>query len=151
LSFKTCYIIKGATFIKNQAVFNKFETAMEKYKYSDLTGKIIRSSMNVHSTIGNGFQEKIYQKCLAIELNECGILFKSELPVPLFYKEELVGYRRVDFLVEDKVLVEIKATSKIEDVHFAQIINYLNVYKLEVGLLINFGEKSLRFRRFVKS
>lgn len=125
----------------------------EEYKYKELTGKIIGCAMRVHSFLGNGFQEVIYQRALAIELKEAGIAYERELSVPIYYREhpEPIGTRRVDFLVEGKVLVELKATTQITDVHYAQIINYLTAYKLEVGLLINFGEKSLQFKRFVKS
>jgi GxxExxY protein len=125
---------------------------MEKiYKYADLTGKVIRASMNVHSMLGNGFQEVIYQRCLALELEDMGINFTREIEMPLYYKDIYVGTRRADFVVEEKLLVELKAIAKIDDLQYAQIINYLNVYKLEIGLLINFGEKSLRFKRFINN
>ena len=125
----------------------------EEYKHKELTGKIIGCAMRVHSFLGNGFQEVIYQRALALELKEAGIAHERELSVPIYYRNfpEPIGTRRVDFLVEAKVLVELKATTEITDVHYAQIINYLTAYKLEVGLLINFGEKSLKFKRFVKS
>jgi GxxExxY protein len=119
----------------------------ETYKYSELTSKIIKCAMLVHSTLGNGFQEVIYQRALAIELKDAGIQFSREFKMPIFYKQEHIGTRRVDFLVEDVISVELKATTKLEDVHFAQAINYLEAYNLEIGLLINFGEKSLNFKR----
>lgn len=119
----------------------------EKYKYSDLTAKIIGYAMAVHKILGNGFQEVIYQRALAIELNEAGIDFNREFEMPIFYKGAHIGTRRVDFLVKGLISVELKALTKLEDVHFAQAINYLEAYNLEIGLLINFGETSLNFKR----
>lgn len=119
----------------------------EKYKYSELTSKIIKCSMTVHSALGNGFQEVIYQRALEIEMRLAGIEFSREFEMPIFYREEQIGTRRVDFLVEGVVSVELKAITKLEDVHFAQAINYLEAYNLEIGLLINFGETSLNFKR----
>jgi GxxExxY protein len=120
-------------------------------QYDDITGKIIGGAMRVHSVLGNGFQEVIYQRALEIELQECGLTFKREQEIPVHYKDKEIGSRRADFLVEDSVLVELKAITQIDEVHHAQIINYLTAYKLEVRLLINFGEKKLWFKRFVKS
>ncbi len=119
------------------------------YKYSEITAKIIGCSMEVHKILGNGFQEVIYQRALAKEMNLRGILFAREFEMPIFYKEEQIGTRRVDFLIEKVVSVEIKALTKLEDVHLAQAINYLEAYNLEIGLLINFGAKSLEFRRLI--
>lgn len=119
----------------------------EKYKYSDLTAKIIGCAITVHKALGNGFQEVIYQRALQIEMHLAGITFNREFEMPIFYREEQIGTRRVDFLVEGVVSVELKAVTKLEDVHFAQAINYLEAYNLEVGLLINFGETSLNFKR----
>ena len=119
----------------------------EEYKYSALTSKIIGCAMTVHKIIGNGFQEVIYQRALEIEMGLADISFQREFEMPIFYREAHIGTRRVDFLVEKVISVEIKATTKLEDSHFAQAINYLEVYNLEIGLLINFGEKSLNFKR----
>jgi GxxExxY protein len=119
----------------------------EQYKYSDLTSKIIGCAMTVHKLLGNGFQEVIYQRALAIEMNLARIAFQREFEMPIFYREEQIGTRRVDFLVEGIISVELKAKTKLEDVHFAQAINYLEAYNLEIGLLINFGETSLNFKR----
>ena len=119
----------------------------EQYKHSELTSKIIKASMTVHSALGNGFQEVIYQRALEIEMREVGLTFNREFEMPIFYKEQQIGTRRVDFLVEGIISVELKAITKLEDVHFAQAINYLEAYNLEIGLLINFGEKSLIFKR----
>lgn len=117
----------------------------EEYKHKELTGKIIGCAMRVHSFLGNGFQEVIYQRALALELEEAGISYEREVEMPIYYREhpKPIGTRRADFLVERTVLVELKAMTELQNVHYAQIINYLTAYKLEIGLLINFGEKSL--------
>ncbi len=119
----------------------------QEYKYSELTSKIIKCAMSVHSALGNGFQEVIYQRALEIEMIDAGLTFNREFEMPIFYKEQQIGTRRVDFLVEGVIYIELKAISKLEDVHFAQAINYLEAYNLEIGLLINFGENSLNFKR----
>jgi GxxExxY protein len=121
------------------------------YKYSKITHKIIGAAMKVHSALGNGFQEVIYQRALAIEFPKYELSFQRELEMPIYYDGIEIGTRRVDFLVEDKIMVELKALIKLEDVHFAQAINYLEAYRLEIGLLVNFGAKSLETRRFIKS
>ena len=118
-------------------------------KYEDLTHTIIGCSMKVHSTLGNGFQEVIYQRCLAIELKKTGLEFQRELEMPLFYDGHEVGARRADFVVANKVLVELKAVITLEDVHLAQALNYLKAYRLDVGLLINFGARKLEFKRLM--
>jgi GxxExxY protein len=118
------------------------------YKHSDITGKIIGCAMKVHSIIGNGFQEVIYQRCLAIEMEKQGLKFARELTMTIYYDGVDVGTRRVDFLVEETVMVELKAISVLGDIHMAQTLNYLEAYKLEIGLLINFGSKSIEFKRF---
>ncbi len=119
----------------------------EEYKYSALTSKIIGCAMTVHKTLGNGFQEVIYQRALRIEMSIAGIPFQREFEMPIFYMGEQIGTRRVDFLIEGTISLELKAITKLEDVHFAQAINYLEAYNLEIGLLINFGETSLNFKR----
>jgi GxxExxY protein len=118
-----------------------------EHKYSDLTAKIIGCAMRVHSALGNGFQEVIYQRALEIEMADEGLAFSREHEMPVYYKNQQIGTRRVDFLVEGIVSVELKAIIKLEDVHLAQAINYLEAYDLEIGLLINFGAKSLEFKR----
>ncbi|MBV5281178.1 MAG: GxxExxY protein [Paludibacter sp.] len=123
----------------------------EQYKYSALTEKIIGCAMEVHKIIGNGFQEVIYQRALEMEMNLQGLKFSREFEMPIFYKNNRIGTRRVDFLVEDVISVEIKAVIQLEDVHLAQAINYLEAYNLEIGLLINFGSKSLTFKRLTNS
>lgn len=119
-------------------------------KYDDinkLTHKIIGCAMEVHNQMGNGFQEVVYQRALAIEFSLQGLSFARELEMPLEYKGESVGSRRVDFFVEDLVMVEIKAIEKIEGVHKAQAINYCEAYKIADGLLINFGAERLQYHR----
>ena len=119
---------------------------MEEIK-DDLTYKIIGCAMKVHSTLGNGFQEVIYQRCLAIELEKAGLGFVREADQPIFYEGVNVGTRRADFIVEEKVLIEIKAVIKLDDVHLAQIKNYQVAYNFDIGLLLNFGAESLEYKR----
>ena len=118
---------------------------MNELKHKEITEKIIGSSFEVHKFLGNGFQEVIYQRALAWEMKQAGLQFAREIEQDIFYKDlpETIGTRRADFVVEGKVLVELKVTIKLEDVHLAQALNYLKAYRLEVGLLINFGAKSL--------
>ena len=123
----------------------------QHYKHADITRKIIGAAMKVHSTLGNGFQEVIYQRAMAIEMTKIGLDFQRELEMPIYYDSKQIGTRRVDFLVEGKVMLELKAVTALEDVHLAQAINYLEAYGLEIGLLINFGSKSLQFRRLINS
>lgn len=103
--------------------------------------------MKVHSELGNGFQEVIYQRSLALEFAEENLTFSREHTMEIFYKRQRVGKRRVDFFVEEKIMVELKAVIRLEDVHLAQAINYVEAYGLEIGLLINFGARSLQFKR----
>jgi len=133
----------------------------------ELTYKINGCAMKVHSTLGNGFthwalsfigireyfvvQEVIYQRCLAIELNKVGILFEREKEHVIYYEGIEVGTRRADFIVEDTVVVELKAVINLEDVHLAQAKNYVVAYQKEIGLLINFGSKSLQFKKVYNS
>jgi GxxExxY protein len=120
-----------------------------EYKYSELTGKIIGCAMEVQNILGNGFQEVIHHRALAYEMQLQGLSFDREFEMPIYYKQNSIGSRRVDFLVEDKISVEIKALITIESVHLAQAINYLEAYNLEVGLLINFGNIRLDFHRLL--
>ena len=116
-------------------------------KHEELTHKIIGCAMRVHSTLGNGFQEVIYQRALAIEMDKQGIGFQREMEMTIFYDGIDIGTRRVDFFVESIIMVELKAVIKLEDVHLAQAMNYCQAYNLPIGLLINFGAKSLEFKR----
>jgi GxxExxY protein len=123
----------------------------KNYRYSDITKKILGAAMKVHSILGNGFQEVIYQRALAIELTKQSLSFQREVEMSIYYDGQKIGTRRVDFLIEDKVIVELKALASLEDNHLAQAINYLEAYGLEVGLLVNFGVKSLEYKRVVNS
>ena len=119
----------------------------EEYKHSELTGKIIGCAMKVHTALGNGFQEVIYQRALEIEMEESALKFLREFSMPVYYRARQIGERRVDFFVEDKIMVEIKALIQLENVHLAQAKNYLEAYNMQVGLLLNFGSISLQFKR----
>lgn len=112
-----------------------------------LTHKIIGCAMEVHNQMGNGFQEVVYQRALAIEFDLQNLSFVRELEMELSYKDNPVGTRRVDFFVEDNVMVEIKAIEKLEGVHKAQAINYCEAYNIADGLLINFGSERLQYHR----
>ena len=125
------YYYKNQIHVQINDVFHYLKVMInEQYKYSELTGKVIACAMKVHSTLGNGFQEVIYQRALEIEFSLADIPFSREFEMPIFYRYQQIGTRRVDFLVAEVLSVEIKATTK-----------------LEVGLLINFGERSLNFKR----
>ena len=116
-------------------------------KYEALTHKIIGCAMKVHSTLGNGFQEVIYQRALAIEMQKNKLEFQKEMEMKIFYDGIDIGTRRVDFFVAEFIMVELKAVIKLEDVHLAQAMNYCQAYNLPIGLLINFGSKSLEYKR----
>jgi len=116
-------------------------------KFSDITEKIIGCAMKVHRELGSGFQEYIYQRALEIELKNTDIKFTREYEMPIHYQGQKIGMRIVDFFIEDKIMVELKALTDLTDVHLAQGLNYLEASGHEVGLLINFGTKSLQFKR----
>jgi GxxExxY protein len=121
---------------------------MAEFKYGEVTEKIIGASFRIHNALGCGFQEVIYQRALALELNMMLVPFDREFNMPIYYLDQHIGTRRVDFLVDNKISVELKAATKIEDVHINQAMNYLEAYNLEIGLLINFGSRRLEFHRF---
>ncbi|MBD1396613.1 GxxExxY protein [Pontibacter sp. JH31] len=116
-------------------------------QFDDITFKIIGSAMKVHNSIGSGFQEVIYQRCLAIELQKAGLSFEREKEQAIFYDGIEVGTRRADFIVEDTVVVELKAIVNLEDIHLAQAKNYTVAYNFPIGLLINFGALSLQYKK----
>ncbi len=120
---------------------------MKEQIQDDLTYKIIGCAMKVHSYLGNGFQEVIYQRALEIEMTNQGVDFAREVEMPIFYDNKNIGSRRVDFVVANEIVVELKAIILLEDVHLAQGLNYLVAYKMDKGLLINFGAKSLEIKR----
>ena len=117
----------------------------------EITYKINGCAMKVHNTLGNGFQEVIYQRCLAIELERTGLVFGREVEQIIYYDGIEVGTRRADFVVENQVVVELKALINLEDVHLAQAKNYVVAYGFQVGLLINFGANSLQFKKIFNS
>lgn len=120
-------------------------------KYAALTEKIIGCSMSVHNFFGGGnFTENIYRRALVKELKDIGVDIRCEVEMPFYYKDDLIGKKRLDIVVDNKVLIEVKAISVVEKIHYNQIINYLKIFKIEVGLLINFGCSSLQFKRFVQ-
>jgi GxxExxY protein len=120
---------------------------MADYKYGEITEKIIGASFRVHGSLRNGFQEVIYQRALELEFKAMMLDYAREFEMPIYYMEQHIGTRRVDFLVDGKISVELKAIIKLEDVHIAQAMNYLEAYNLEIGLLINFGSKRMEFHR----
>ncbi len=117
----------------------------------DITYKIIGSAMKIHNNLGNGFQEVIYQRCLAIELDKSGLTYEREKEQNIFYEGINVGTRRADFVIENQVVVELKALVNLEDVHLAQAKNYVSAYNFNVGLLINFGAVSLQYKKVFNS
>ena len=120
---------------------------MNTEEINNMNHKIIGCAMKVHTVMGNGFQEVIYQRALEIEMSKQKIGFQREFEMPIFYDEIHIGTRRVDFLVENIISVELKATIELQKVHYAQAINYLEAYNLTTGLLINFGARSLEYKR----
>lgn len=133
--------------LMNSLEQDKKDGKMDKIDIDKLTHKIIGCAMEVHNQLGNGFQEVVYQRALSIELKLNGIDHQRELEMPLKYKGYDVGTRRVDFFVEELVMVEIKAIEKLEGVHKAQAINYCEAYNIADGLLINFGGERLQYHR----
>ena len=120
-----------------------------EYKYSDITEKIIGCAMKVHSWFGPGFPEIIYQRSLLIELEKAGFKCNAEIERDVYYENALVGKRRLDIIVEENILLELKAIAELDNSCHNKILNYLRVFKIEVGLLLNFGTPSLQFKRFV--
>lgn len=121
-----------------------------KYYKSDVTAKVIGCAQKVHQFLGNGFQEVIYQRALEIEFEKEGLKFEREKEMDIFYEDKLIGNRRVDFLIDGDIMVELKAITKLEDVNIAQLMNYIEAYKVKIGLLVNFGAKSLEVKRYIK-
>ena len=117
-------------------------------KHEEITRRIIGCAKTVHKILGNGFQEVIYQRAFEIEMRLDKLKFQREMEMTIFYRNEQIGTRRVDFFVEDCIMVELKAVILTDDAHLSQAMNYLEAYNSEIGLLINFGAKSLEFHRF---
>src|SRR5690554_2785215 len=126
---------------------NRYPMIIKDYPESELTGKIIGCALEVHKLLGNGFQEVIYQRALAIEMSNQGLEYNREYEMDIYYKDIAIGKRRVDFFVGGRIMVELKAIINLEDVHLAQAINYLEAYNIQIGLLINFGSQSLQLKR----
>jgi GxxExxY protein len=122
-----------------------------KLKYHKVTGQIIGCAMKVHSYFGPGFPETVYKRSLMIELQKNSLTYSSGIEREIFYEERLIGKRRLDLLIENNILVELKAVTEVNNSCYAQIINYLRVFNIEVGLLLNFGSASLQFKRFVNT
>jgi GxxExxY protein len=122
---------------------------VQALEQNEVTQKIIGCAIKVHGKMKSGYVEAVYQKCLAIGFRKVGLDFQQEVDVPIYYDKTVVGRRRVDFIIENEIIVEIKAITTLENHHQAQAINYLETHQLQVGLLINFGSKSLQFRRLV--
>lgn len=123
----------------------------EEFQHSAITALIIGAAMKVHRTLGPGFREVIYSRALCIELRKLGLKCEAEVPKEVYYNNEMIGKKRLDLLVDDKILVELKARSGLEEKDYMQTVNYLNVFRLDIGLLLNFGAKSLFFKRFANS
>lgn len=117
---------------------------------SDITAQIIQCAYQVHHILGNGFQEVIYQRALMREFIRADLIFEREMPMDIFYLGERIGGRRVDFLVDKDIMVELKAVIHLEDAHIAQLMNYIEAYKVKVGLLLNFGARKLEIKRYIK-
>ena len=117
--------------------------------HDEITRRIIGCAMRVHTALGTGFRESVYQRSLAIEMSYEGLAFEQEKDMPIYYRDVKVGSRRVDFFVGDLIMVEVKAVVLLEDVHIAQALNYLEAYNTQIGLLMNFGSKSLTFKRLL--
>lgn len=125
---------------------NLLDFRINRMEKDELTYKVIGCAMKVHNTLGNGFQEVIYQRCLAIELERIGLIFGREIEKVIYYEGIEVGTRRADFIIEDRIVVEIKAVINLENVHLAQAKNYVVAYDFSKGLLINFGANSLQYK-----
>lgn len=123
----------------------------QEYKYSEITAKIIGCAIKVHNELGPGFPEYIYQKALEIEFRNALLQNEREKEHPVYYLNELVGKRRVDFVVEEKIMVELKAVDKLDELSLSRSLNYMKAFNLEVGLLINFGGVKLEFKRLINN
>ena len=122
---------------------------MDDYKYSDISKEIIGAAYEVHNTLGSGFLEKVYQNALMVELKLRKIGAEAEKPITVHYRGEMVGNYIADIVVEDKIIVEIKAIKALSEIHEVQLVNYLTATGIEVGLLLNFG-KSVEVKRRIK-
>ncbi len=122
---------------------------MIKLAYEELTGRIIACAIEVHKALGSGFLESIYEAALVVELQRAGLKVERQKPLPVYYRDTLVGEHRLDLLVEGKIVVELKAISELEDIHFAIVRSYLKAVGLEHGLLFNFAAMPLTVKRVI--
>ncbi len=118
-------------------------------KYEEITQKVIGCAMDVQNCLGAGFREINYHRAMMFALENCGLRYGSEVERTIYYKEKNMGKRRLDLIIEEKVLVELKAVSELDPVCYNKILNYLKVFNIEVGLLLNFGSEKLQFKRFI--
>ena len=130
---------------------NRLEIANTRSEVSLATEKIIGCAMKVHRYFGPGFPEKVYQRALMIELGKIGLSVKQEVERDIIYDRKIIHKRRPDLIIENIVLLELKAIKEVDNGDYNQIINYLRIFKIEVSLLFNFGLPSLYFKRFVNS
>jgi GxxExxY protein len=128
---------------------SKKKITNREYKHSEITGAVIGCGMRVHSGLGPGYPEVIYQRAMAYELDKIGLSFAREVSIPILYNGIQVGLRRADFIVKNAVVLELKAISELDKGNFNQVLNYLEAYKKEIGLLMNFGSESLQFKRLI--
>lgn len=117
-----------------------------EFKHKDITDKIIKAFYNVYNTLGYGFLEKVYENSMLLELTEVGLSSQKQYPIDVYYKEKLVGSYFADLMVEEKIIVELKAAESICEEHEFQLINYLKATDIDIGLLLNFG-KEPQFKR----
>ena len=122
-----------------------------EYKHSEVTETIIGCAMRVHNSLGKGFPEIIYQRAFFIELNKTSLVVEREVEQPVCYEDQIVGKRRVDFLINKTILVEIKAISELDNSCMNQILNYIEAFNLEIGLLLNFGKDRVEFKRYTNN
>lgn len=120
-----------------------------KYLYSDLTNKVIKLAISVHKKLGPGFTEKVYQRAMYLELKYSGLKFEREKRIDIYYNTANLGYEKVDFIVEGKILLELKAVSEIQEIHRAQVISYLKAANLKIGLILNFAKEKLQIKRVI--
>lgn len=123
---------------------------MKDFKYADLTDKIIGACYKVYNTLGSGFLESVYENCLIIELKKLGLLVESQKSIQVFYDDQEVGYFIVDIIIDDKIILELKAIKELAKIHEVQLVNYLTATGIDVGLLINFGSKEVQVKRKVR-
>lgn len=117
--------------------------------YPDLSYKIVGAAFSVYNALGSGHNEKYYQRALAEEFKSTGLSFKSEVHYPIQYKEKVIGRNFLDFLVEDKVIVETKKRNNFSTRHIAQVLEYLEISNLQLAIIINFGAQGVTYKRII--